>query len=247
MRPRRLGGSIPCKMPRGPAGGRAGGAPRPRSVPRRSPRRPGAPGPSDTRHGSSVASYLTASTKSARSPRSPRSPSPERPWKLDLVDPVDMVDLVDVVIKRSTRRSSERGEFRRGHRLGQLIQVAVHHRIQVVKGQADAVVGDTVLGKVVGANLLTALAGPHLQAALLRDGLLLAMDLLFQEFGPQGAHRFFAVLMLRPLILAGHHEAGGEVVDPHGGFHLVHVLAPGAAGPVCFDLDLVSPDPHVHL
>ena len=73
------------------------------------------------------------------------------------------------------------------------------------------------------------------------------MDLLLQEFGPQDAHRFLTVLMLRPLILAGHHEAGGEVVDPHSGFHLVHVLPPGPAGPVCFDLDLVWPDLHVHL
>ena len=46
-----------------------------------------------------------------------------------------------------------------GKGVNDLVQIAVHDLFQIVDGQADAVVGAAVLRKVVGADLLTAVAG----------------------------------------------------------------------------------------
>src|SRR2546428_2365683 len=192
--------------------------------------------------------YQSASTRSTKSSRSSGSTCSWR-WSVlvDLGDPGDMADLSGRMSRDPLgRRRSQRLEFRCGQGLGQLIQISIQHDVETVQGQADAVVGDAALWKVVGANLLAALAGAHLHAPLQCDSLLLAVDLPLQQFGPQNAHRLFTVLMLGPLVLAGHDEAAGEMVDPHGGFPPVGVLAAGAPGTKRFDLDLLPPNLHVH-
>src|SRR5207244_2509636 len=42
--------------------------------------------------------------------------------------------------------------------LGELVQLALEGSVELVRGQLDSVIGDAVLGKVVGADLLGALA-----------------------------------------------------------------------------------------
>src|SRR5215831_11780054 len=44
-----------------------------------------------------------------------------------------------------------------GKRVDDLIQFAVHDEIQLVQGQADAMIGDAILRKVVGADLFAAI------------------------------------------------------------------------------------------
>src|SRR5581483_1164322 len=58
-----------------------------------------------------------------------------------------------------------------------VLDVPVHHRRQVVAGETDAVVGQPVLRKVVGADLLGSLAGAD--HALARSRPLLLLALLF--------------------------------------------------------------------
>src|SRR5688572_15395457 len=49
--------------------------------------------------------------------------------------------------------------------LDDVAEVAVHHRREVVAGEADAVIGDAVLREVVRADLLRAIAGADQRAA----------------------------------------------------------------------------------
>ena len=53
------------------------------------------------------------------------------------------------------------------------LQFAVDDLIELMDGEADAVVGDAVLGKVVGANLLAAITAADYGAAFLGQRLLL--------------------------------------------------------------------------
>ena len=66
-------------------------------------------------------------------------------------------------------------------------------------------------------------------------------------------HGLGAVLVLGPLVLAGHHQARGQMGDAHGGIGLVDVLPARAAGAVgvhaevlVLDLDVVHLVGHGH-
>jgi hypothetical protein len=62
-----------------------------------------------------------------------------------------------------------------GKGVDDLIEAALHDQIELVEGESDAVVGDAVLGEVVGANFLAAVAGADHAAAFGSDlGLLLS-------------------------------------------------------------------------
>src|SRR5687768_15866629 len=83
--------------------------------------------------------------------------------------------------------------------IDQRLDRALHHFRQIVEGRADAVVGDAVLGEVVGPNLLGALAGADLRPANLARLLLRAQALSLVEAGAQDGHRPGLVLELRTL------------------------------------------------
>ena len=91
-------------------------------------------------------------------------------------------------------------------------------------------VGDAVLGKVVGADPLGAVHGAHLRAAsgvgLGRGG----RCPLSQEAGTQDPQGRLLVLQLRLLVLHGHHDAGGQVGEPHGGVGGVDALPARTGG-----------------
>src|SRR5439155_509585 len=90
-----------------------------------------------------------------------------------------------------------------------VLDVAVHHGGEIVARQSDAVVGQPILRKVVGADLLAAVAGSHLRLALRVAGA--ALLLLLHLVQPRAKHlqRHGAVLDLRLLLLALHHHAAG--------------------------------------
>ena len=48
------------------------------------------------------------------------------------------------------------------------VQVAFHDAVEIVEGQADPMIGDAVLRKVIGANLFFAAAGSDLAFAVSR-------------------------------------------------------------------------------
>src|SRR5882724_2606715 len=107
-------------------------------------------------------------------------------------------------------------------------ELAVHDFGQLVKRQADAVIGDAVLREIVGADFFGAVAGFDLAAALGgKSGLALLLLLLVQA-SAENAHGFGAILDLRFLVLLRNDEAAGNVRDAHGGIRRVDGLAAGA-------------------
>ena len=72
---------------------------------------------------------------------------------------------------------------------------------ELVQGETDAVIGDAVLRKIVGADFFGAVAGLDLAAALGGEELVLLFLLHFVEAGAKDAHGFGAILDLRFLVL----------------------------------------------
>src|SRR5439155_11331088 len=64
------------------------------------------------------------------------------------------------------------GLVMRDQRVDDVVDLAVHHAVELVKVQTDAVVGEPVLREVVGADFLAAVARADLRAALFGDLLL---------------------------------------------------------------------------
>ena len=99
-----------------------------------------------------------------------------------------------------------------------------------------------VLGEVVGADLLGALAGADLRAP--RRGLLglLPLALGLEQPGAQHAHRLRLVLELRFLVLHRDDDPCRHVRDPHRRVGRVHALAARAGRAVDVDLEVVRVD-----
>ena len=64
-------------------------------------------------------------------------------------------------------------------RIDRGLQPALHDFRQLVIGESDAVIGEAILRKVVGADLFAPVAASHLAAPFLRQRLLLAFHLDF--------------------------------------------------------------------
>ncbi len=94
-----------------------------------------------------------------------------------------------------------------GDRVEEAVEVACEHILQLIEGEADPVVRYPALGKIVGADPLAPVAGPHLFPSFLRDLLGFLLLHFFLEPRPQHPQRFCLVLVLRLLVLAGHDEA----------------------------------------
>src|ERR1043165_23251 len=104
----------------------------------------------------------------------------------------------------------------RDQRIDERVEVALHHEIELVNGQTNAVITDAVLFEVVSANLLGAIAGADHRTtfARLRCMLFLFFELL--QTRTQHAHRFFAILDLPLLVLHRHDDSGRNVRETHG-------------------------------
>jgi len=107
------------------------------------------------------------------------------------------------------------------------------------------VVGHAILGLVVRANLLGAVAVTDLREA--RGPLLglLLLELHLVEAGTQHLHADLAVLDLRALLLRLHHRVGRQVRDAHGGVGRVHALTSGARRAVRVDAQVLGADLYV--
>src|ERR1019366_329341 len=120
----------------------------------------------------------------------------------------------------------EMGDQRVDHGLN----AAVHELLQLVRGEADAMVGHAVLGEVVGSDLLAAIATAHHRLALLGQRVLLLLLLHFVQAGAQHAHSFLAILDLRLLVLAAHHRVGWQVRNADRRVRRIHRLTAGTGG-----------------
>ena len=94
-------------------------------------------------------------------------------------------------------------------RIHQRSEFAVHDFAELVQGEADAMVGDAILRKVVGADFFGAIAGFDLPAPLGGDLVVLLLLLDFVKARAKHAHGFGAVLDLRFLVLLRDHQAAG--------------------------------------
>src|ERR1700689_3991492 len=103
-----------------------------------------------------------------------------------------------------------RGEVRGGQRIDHRVKLAVDDLVQVVGLETHPVVGDAILGEVVGADPLRPVDGPDLAAAL-RVGLGVGLGLgLREQPGAQHAQCLLLVLQLALLVLAGNDDAGRQ-------------------------------------
>ena len=127
-------------------------------------------------------------------------------------------------------------------RVGELLEVAVEDLVEAVDRVLDAVVGEPVLGEVVGADLLRALARPDLRAPGRRLLRLLALALGLVEARAEHAHRLLLVLELRLLVLHRDDDPARDVRDPHGGVGRVDGLAARPGRAVDVDLQVLVLD-----
>src|SRR5690606_35841715 len=159
-------------------------------------------------------------------------------------------------LSSGVRASAEQlGLMVRAERGDELVELALHHAIQRVERELDAVIRDAVLRVVVRADLLRALARADHRAALVADRLgALALGHLV-ELGAEDLHRARQVLVLGALLLRADADARGDVAQVDGAHRGVHALSARAARRrlrdlevllVDLDLDLVGLRHHGH-
>src|SRR5262245_7365598 len=113
----------------------------------------------------------------------------------------------------------------------EFVEVAVEHRLCRALLDAGTQVLDPRLIEHVGADLVSPLDVGLGRFELRLLGVALAqLELVEPRF--QHRHALGAVAVLRAVVLALHHDVGGQVRDAHRGFRLVDVLAAGARGAV---------------
>ena len=108
-------------------------------------------------------------------------------------------------------------------------------------------IGHPALGEVVGADALAPVPGANLAPAALGVGGVHLGLLLLVDAAAQHLHGLFAVFHLAFLILAGGHDARGQVGDAHGRVRAVDMLAALAAGAEGVDTQVLGVDLHIHL
>ena len=98
---------------------------------------------------------------------------------------------------------------------GDFIQIAFHNTIQLIEGQIDSVIRQTILRKVVSADFFTAVPGTHLIFAVGGNcvGLLFLSQMV--QPGPKHLSCFGAVLVLRTLILAADNHPRRQMRNPN--------------------------------
>src|SRR6266404_1625038 len=108
----------------------------------------------------------------------------------------------------------------------------------MIEREPDAMIGHTVLRKIVGANFLLAAAAADLTLAMGGIFFLLLALLGFEQTRPQNAQRFLLVLLLTASVLAAHDCAGRNMQNLHGRIGRVDTLPPRPACPANFDAKL---------
>src|ERR1019366_1139919 len=119
------------------------------------------------------------------------------------------------------------------------VHFALHHEIELMQRQADAVIAHAILREVVGADFLAAVAGAHHALALRAQGRLLLFEFQLVQTGTQHAFGLSAILDLRFLVLAGNHQARGQVGDAYRRIRGVDALPAGAGGTEGIDADVL--------
>ena len=131
---------------------------------------------------------------------------------------------------------------RRGQRVDDRVEVAVEHLVEVVRLEADPVVGDPVLREVVGADALGAVDGADLAAprvAAVGGGLLRRGGQQARAQDPQRRTPCSAAGSSRS---GSDDDAAGQVGDAHGGVGGVDALPARPGGAEDVDAQVVRVD-----
>ena len=107
-------------------------------------------------------------------------------------------------------------------------------------------VGNPALREVVGADAFGAVAGAHLGAAVFGHGRVLFVLFGLEQTGAQDFEGFGLVFVLGFFILAGNHNAGGQVGDADGRVCGVYALAAGPGGAEHIHADFFGFDFNIH-
>ncbi|VXB95231.1 hypothetical protein BREVUG8_70089 [Brevundimonas sp. G8] len=110
-----------------------------------------------------------------------------------------------------------------------------------MQGQVDAVIADPALRIVVGADPFRPVARSDLGLARIGPGQVLGLALHVVQAHAQVLHRLVSVDVLG-LLRRGHHDAGGQVGDAHGGIGRIDVLTARAGGAEGVDADVLVVD-----
>src|SRR5437764_391703 len=124
-------------------------------------------------------------------------------------------------------------------RLGELVELALEDPVELVNRELDPVVREPVLGEVVGADFLRALAGTNLRVAGRVELRSLPLELPLVEARAQHAHRLLPVLQLRLLVLHRDDDPSRKVRDADGGVGRIDGLASRPGRTVDVNLELV--------
>src|SRR5881409_656808 len=132
-------------------------------------------------------------------------------------------------------------------RVDHVVEVAVQHLGEVVHGVMNAMIGDAILGEVVGPDLLGSVPGAHLGPALAGAGRFLLGDHLVEQARAQHLHRPDLVLELALLVLALDYDVRGQMGDAHCAVGGVDALAARPLGAEHVDPEVLFLDLHVDL
>src|SRR5436305_6047437 len=100
-----------------------------------------------------------------------------------------------------------------GEPLDHRLEIAREDAVELVERQADAMVGQPVLGEVVGSDALAAVAGADERFALLGSLGVLGPALVFVNARLEGPQGLGQVLVLALFVLAGGDDSGCQVRD----------------------------------
>src|SRR5262245_46165911 len=108
------------------------------------------------------------------------------------------------------------GMMLRDQRLDQLLERRpLHHQLELVEREIDAVVGHPPLWEIIGPDALRAIARADLTTTNCRSFGIKPVPLTLIQLGSQDLQRLGLVLVLRFLVLLADHDAGRQMGDPH--------------------------------
>ena len=104
--------------------------------------------------------------------------------------------------------------------INDLVQIAIHDLIQIVDGQANAVIRAAVLREIVGADLFAPVTSAHLPLTVRIDGILLLFLFLRQQPAAENFEGLILVLELAPFVLTFYYHTSRKMchTDGTGGF-----------------------------
>src|SRR5450755_2804645 len=117
--------------------------------------------------------------------------------------------------RRSALHRESLSDIRRLERLNHFAEIALHYPVKIIEREADPMIGDAVLWKIVSPNFF--FAAPRADLAFARGGIFrfFFMLLFLEQARAQDRQRLFLILLLTSAILAPNNRSRGNMHDLH--------------------------------